>query len=137
MINRIIVYASTRSFFQIKDLNERILQICALERNEAVRQKIRVEFPESMRKVLERKNDESEGASLDAKRFKRIADDLKVFCVSSHDFLRLKELQEGFPMVRFAVMYNHAYMYTRLIAFVQNIFSSLWCLFCLISEVFV
>ena len=59
-----------------------------------MRQKIRAEFPESMRKVLERKNDDSsEAPSFDSKRFKRIADDLKVFCVSSQDFLRLKELE--------------------------------------------
>ena len=81
-------------------LNNRIEQICALERNQTVRQKIKDEFPETMRRVLEYSEEDIEKVdSTGENRFDKIADDLQVFCVSSQDFLRIKYLQDGSPSV--------------------------------------
>ena len=91
-------------------------RICAKERNNSVRSKILRDFPKSIRDVMSHSvatgvklEPGEEDATEDA--HKKLADNLKVFCVSSSDYMKIQDLTDGSPAVRntmllFSVIYT-------------------------------
>ena len=80
-------------------------RICAKERNNSVRSKILRDFPKSIRDVMSHSvatgvklEPGEEDATEDA--YKKLADNLKVFCVSSSDYMKIQDLTDGSPAVR-------------------------------------
>ena len=70
-------------------------RICANERREAVRTRILREFPKSIREMIEHGSQEESSLAQGEDAFNNI----KVFCVSSTDYMSIENYSDGYPAV--------------------------------------
>ena len=90
---------------EIRDVDSRMLRICAEERNEYVREHIQKDFRAGLREMIQRDStdddeDDDAGADDRNKRIEELARNLQVFCISSTDFMKNMNIVNGAPAVR-------------------------------------
>ena len=88
---------------EVRDVDARMLRICAEERNEYVREHIQKDFRAGLREMIQRDStdDDDDDAGTDDRneRIEELARNLQVFCISSTDFMKNMNIVSGTPAV--------------------------------------
>ena len=87
---------------ELNELDWTLAWICAKERNLFVKEQIKVDFREGLRETISQHHEDFDDGMDEERetRVEELAQHLKVFCISSSDFMRNKDLVSGSPAVR-------------------------------------